>query len=95
MKFFSADAPFLAVRGLQSSGGSWLGGMVEGKTNDGTLPVVKVPTNLAVGLATTAVAYATARVGVFANIGAGFIGSWTATKGFELGQRWRAKSAGG
>lgn len=92
MKIFSADAPFLAVRSAEAGGGAWLGGMIEGKTNNGTLPVVKAPINLAAGLATTVVAYVTSRAGVFSSIGAGSIGSWAATKGFDLGQRWRAKS---
>lgn len=79
------------VNAAEIGAGAWLGGMIEGKTNNGTLPLVKMPINLGVGVGLSVLGLLdfTGRYGThLANVGAGFLGSYAATMGYAFGKKW-------
>ena len=79
-----------AVRTLEVGAGAWLGGLVEGRTNNGTLG--PVPINLAAGLTLSALGFLDV-AGDYSehlnSFGAGFLGSYAASHGYAFGKRWR------
>jgi hypothetical protein len=81
-----------AIQTAEIGAGAWLGGLIEGKTNGGTLPVLKfVPINLGlgVGLSVLGLLDVLPRASAhLTNVGAGLIGSFASAKGYAWGQRW-------
>lgn len=79
------------INTVEVGAGAWLGGMIEGKTNNGTLPLVKLPINLGLGIGLSVLGMLdyTGHYGAhLANLGAGFVGSYAATMGYTFGKRW-------
>ena len=76
---------------LEMGAGSWVGGMLEGKTAGKTLG--PVPLNLGIGVLLLAGGYAniagTKYSDDLTNVGNGFISSWVAAMGYAFGKRWR------
>jgi hypothetical protein len=72
--------------------GSWLGGMIEGRTG-GTIPVLNVPINLVVGGLLIAAGHLDFPGGQYSehlqNLGNGFFGSYVAATGYAFGKRWK------
>lgn len=80
-----------AVRTVEVGAGAFLGGVLEGRTDGGT--VLHVPMNLGVGIALSAAGYLDLAGEEYSkhlnNFGDGFIGSYVGSKGYAFGQNWR------
>ena len=78
------------IRLAEVGAGAWLGGVLEGKTSQGTF--FHVPVNLGVGLI-LAGAGALDLAGDWSphlsNLGDGFIASYAAATGYSFGKRWK------
>ena len=79
-----------AVQLVEVGAGAWAGGVLEGRTGQGTF--LHVPLNLGVGLGLAA-ASALDLAGDWSphlgNLGDGFIASFASSAGFNFGNRWR------
>jgi len=76
---------------IEVGAGAWLGGLVEGRTNGGTL--LHVPLNLAIGAGLLVAGHLELAGHGYSshlnNIGNGFVGSYVAATGYAFGKRWR------
>jgi hypothetical protein len=71
---------------------SWVGGALEGKSDGGTIPIIKLPWNLGIGLAFLTVGHlelAGKHSDHLNNFGNGLVGSFVAAEGYAFGKRWR------
>lgn len=88
-KFSGITERFIGT--IEVGAGAWLGGLLEGRTNGGTL--LHVPLNLAVGAGLLVAGHLDlAGAGHSAhlnNLGNGFVGSYVAATGYAFGKRWR------
>jgi hypothetical protein len=89
-KFAGLASKFVST--LEVSGGAFLGGVVEGKTDGGLLMKV-VPINLAAGAALLVVGHLpwAEERGVDAhlnNVGNGLVAGYVASKGYAFGKHW-------
>lgn len=79
---------------LEVGAGAYLGGLVEGRTDQGTF--MHVPLNLAAGIALAGAGIAGA-AGEWSphltNLGSGFVASYAASAGFKFGKTWRGSGS--
>ena len=71
---------------------SWVGGAIEGRTDGGTIPFIKLPWNLGAGLFFLTLGHlevAGKHSEHLSNFGNGFLGSFVAAEGYAFGKRWK------
>ena len=77
---------------VEVGAGAWLGGIIEGRTSGGTLPL-NVPINLGVGALLLAAGHLDLAGPQWSahlnNVGNGFVSSYVAATGYAFGKRWR------
>ena len=78
------------------AGSAWGGGVLEGVTNGGTIPLVNIPWNLGLGILFTAVSHIPQVTGhsvrmsnQLGNIGSGLLSSYTSAVGYHWGKGWK------
>jgi hypothetical protein len=85
------------INTLEYGFAAWIGGAIEGKTDGGTLPFIKLPWNLAGGLIFMGLGHwlADKTPGPhLSNLGNGLLGSFVAAEGYAFGQRLKGGGKG-
>jgi hypothetical protein len=80
---------------LETAGGAWLGGTIEGRTGGGAIG--PIPFNLGLGLVLIGAGHfgnrSPGRLGAWSedlnSVGNGVLASWAAATGFAFGKRWK------
>jgi hypothetical protein len=85
------------INTLEYTFASWIGGAIEGKTDGGTLPFIKLPWNLGAGLVLMAAGHWLSDKAPgqhLSNIGNGLLGSFVAAEGYAFGRRLKGEGKG-